>query len=74
MYLCFSNLYPHDLPVGNPSALSMLADIREGQGTIETLHHAILLFECLQEIDVLRIKYWSRRKEMAQNRLAGILI
>ena len=52
----------------------MLADIREGQGTIETLHHAILLFECLQEIDVLRIKYWSRRKEMAQNRLAGILI
>ena len=62
------------LLIGNPSALSMLADVREGQGTIETINHAILLFECLQEVDTLRIKYWSRRKEMAQNRLAGLVV
>ena len=57
---------------GNPHALSLLADLREAEGSAESLAHAAALFAALQTADAIRLKFWTQRADTIQLKLAAL--
>mmetsp|Transcript_957 Transcript_957/g.1058 ORF Transcript_957/g.1058 Transcript_957/m.1058 type:complete len:306 (+) Transcript_957:129-1046(+) len=49
----------------SPFALSLLADLREVEGSLESYKHAEKLYSRLCDIDRIRIKYWTRKAQKA---------
>ena len=57
---------------GNPHALGLLGDLREAEGSAESLAHAAVLFAALQAVDAIRVKYWTRRVDTVRLKIAAL--
>jgi protein farnesyltransferase/geranylgeranyltransferase type-1 subunit alpha len=53
----------------NCFALGLLADLKENEGTQESVESSIELFKILIDVDPMRIKSWTRRVHLASAKL-----